>query len=271
LNKPQRQFAGRQKLGIEAQNLDLRGDLKMPRTFDTADIDSAHIVLKGWGDFHERLGHLTDSQWIFRGVSNKNHYLLPSIGRENEYGPYKKAQEIRLFQAFKNRGISLVHDTRFTEWDWLAFAQHVGVPTRLLDWSTSPLIAAFFALEKDSNEDRVIYCMKYSQYLFEVDHKNIDPFDNKVVGRFTAPLLFDRIRAQRGIFTIHPTPTEIFRHKSIQSFLLKSSMVLEFRKKLFKYGYDNWHIYPDIHGLGLQLRWQYKNKVGLGSIFMLKK
>jgi len=47
-------------------------------------------------------------------------------------------------------------------------------------------------------------------------------------------------------------------------------MVHDFRKRLFKYGIDYWHIYPDIHGLGQQLKWQYKNKVGLGSLFMPK-
>ncbi len=51
---------------------------------------------------------------------------------------------------------------------------------------------------------------------------------------------------------------------------IKSAMVHDFRKRLFKYGIDYWHIYPDIHGLGQQLKWQYKNKVGLGSLFMPK-
>ena len=41
-----------------------------------------------------------------------------------------------------------------------------------------------------------------------------------------------------------------------------------FRKSLFKYGVDHWYVYPDAEGLGQQMRWQYKAKIGLGSVFM---
>jgi len=136
-----------------------------------------------------------------------------------------------------------------------------------LDWSTSPLVAAFFALEGDSNEDRIIYALKYSQYIHEVEHQQCSPFDNSKEGRFTAPLLFDRIRAQRGLFTIHPDPTLIFYQKGLRSLRIDNSMVKDFRRRLYKYGIDHWHIYPDAQGLGQQMSWQLKNKVGLGGLF----
>jgi hypothetical protein len=114
----------------------------------------------------------------------------------------------------------------------------------------------------------VVYAVQYSQYVHEVDHRNTSPFENTKEGRFTAPLAFDRIRAQRGIFTIHPTPTKIFHPKGLKSFLISSAQVKDFQRRLFKYGIDHWHIYPDAQGLGQQLAWQFKNKVGLGSVFM---
>lgn len=230
-------------------------------------IDTGHIRIHDWSHFHSRLEHLRDTGWIFRGVTSPKHYLLPSIGREKVYGHYKRAQEERLFQEFKNRAIALMDGGRFNDWDWLAYAQHIGVPTRLLDWTTSPLVATFFALEGDSDQDRLLYAVKYSRYIHEVDHKLHGPFDNSVEGRFTAPLAFDRIRAQRGIFTIHPDPTKIFYPKGLKTFLISAAMVKDFRRRLFKYGIDYWHIYPDPHGLGQQLAWQFKNKVGLGHIF----
>lgn len=230
------------------------------------EVDEGHIVIKDWTDLHSKFESMRDSGWIFRGVSSPAHYLIPSIGREKIYGPYKKAQEERLFSEFKNRAIALINDSRFDDWDWLAYAQHIGVPTRLLDWSVTPLVALYFALEANSETDRVIYAVKYSRYVHEVDHRNIDPFANSKEGRFTAPLAFDRIRMQRGIFTIHPHPTKVFNPKGLKSFLIKKEFVHDFRRRLFKYGIDHWHIYPDAHGLGMQLAWQFKNKVGLGSI-----
>jgi hypothetical protein len=233
-------------------------------------IDRSHFEVKDWAHFHSKLEKMRDTGWIFRGVTSPTYYPLPSIGREKVYGPYNPVNEKRLFQEFKNRAIALLNDPRLTDWDWLAYAQHIGVPTRLLDWSANPLVATFFALEGDSEEDRVIYAVKYSQYIHEVEHKRYSPFDNPQEGRFTAPLLFDRIRAQRGLFTIHPDPTKIFYPKGLVSIRIENSLVNDFRRRLFKYGVDHWHVYPDAQGLGQQMSWQLKNKVGLGNIFTSK-
>ncbi len=235
-----------------------------------AQIDASHIEIKSWTDLHGKLEAMRDTGWIFRGVSSPEHYLIPSIGREAVYGPYKLAQEQRLLDEFKNRAISLINNHRFDDWDWLAYAQHIGVPTRLLDWSVSPLVALYFALESDTESDRILYAVQYSRYVHEVDHRNMSPFTNKSEGRFTAPLAFDRIRAQRGIFTIHPEPTKLFNPKGLKSFRIKAAVVKDYRRRLFKYGIDHFHVYPDSQGLGLQLAWQFKNKVGLGSIFLDK-
>lgn len=234
-------------------------------------IDNGHIEVKNWQDFITRISRLSDTSWIFRGVSSPSHYLIPSIGRESQFGPYKRAQEERLFGVFKDRVIAIELRSDFDDWQWLAYAQHVGVPTRLLDWSTSPLIAAFFALSEDKDTDRVIYCAKYSTYIHEVDRLDLSPFENNSVGRFSPPLAFERLRWQRGVFTIHPDPTKPFYHSSMKTFLIKNELVKEFRKKLFKFGIDYWHIYPDAHGLGQQIKWQYANKIGLGSLFMKRQ
>lgn len=233
-----------------------------------ARIDRNQEVIKSWTDLHSKLEQMRDTAWIFRGVTGIDHYPIPSIGREALFGHYKRAQEERLFQEFKDRAISLLHDHRLTEWDWLAFAQHIGVPTRLLDWTASPMVAAFFAIESDVKRDRLIYAVKYSRYLFEVENDRCSPFENKTEGRFTAPLIFDRIRAQRGLFTIHPHPTLIFSPKGMRMLRIPYEMVADFRRRLFKYGVDHWFIYPDAQGLGKQMNWQYKNRVGLGRIFM---
>jgi hypothetical protein len=66
-------------------------------------------------------------------------------------------------------------------------------------------VAAFFALETDNKEDRVIFCVKYSAFIHEVETTTESPFDNAREGRFTPPLLFDRIRAQADFLHYIPT------------------------------------------------------------------
>ena len=230
----------------------------MPKTSDTklsqAEIKSrlgaSYTAVENWESLHAELGKMSDTAWIFRGVSSPLHYPIPSIGRESIYGPYKRAQEERLFEEFKHRAIALVRDAGLDDWNWLAYAQHVGVPTRLLDWTTSPLIAAFFALQGDADSDRAIYAVKYSRFIHEVERVGHSPFDNSVEGRFTAPLVFDRIRAQRGLFTVHPDPTKIFYRNGMRILVIRRASVDKLRKRLFKYGIDHFHVYPDAEGLG---------------------
>jgi len=47
------------------------------------------------------------------------------------------------------------------EWDWIFLMQHYRAPTRLLDWSESPLVALYFALVDKLQEDSdgALWCM----------------------------------------------------------------------------------------------------------------
>jgi hypothetical protein len=230
-----------------------------------ARLRSSETIVSTWEQLHKELGMMSDTAWIFRGVTSPDHYPIPSIGRKAVYGMYYRAQEERLFQEFKYRAVALMRVPDFDDWHWLAYAQHLGVPTRLLDWTTSPLVAAFFALHGEAQNDRAIFCVKYSRYIHEVAQKTTSPFDCSNEGRFTPPVIFDRLRAQRGLFTVHPVPTKIFYAKGMKIIRIAQGSVEKLRKKLFKYGIDYWHIYPDGEGLGAQLRWHYKTKIGLGS------
>jgi hypothetical protein len=78
----------------------------------------------------------------FRGSTKFDYPLVPSLGR----APFKLEQERPLINAFKQNAVQFFDERPQSEWEWLFIARHHGVPTRLLDWTESPLIGLYFAI-----------------------------------------------------------------------------------------------------------------------------
>ena len=90
------------------------------------------------------------NEWVFRGHSNEDWRLQPSVGRGD---PYRLDWERLLLDQFRRLAEPYVTSAGLTEWDWLALAQHHGLPTRLLDWTFNSLVACFFACAKARSRD----------------------------------------------------------------------------------------------------------------------
>lgn len=115
-------------------------------------------------EFYYDLTENTQSitNYIFRGQSNEDWKLVSSFDRYYKEFTFtqKKKIEKYLLECFideceKNLGLNLL---KYNEEQKISLAQHYGVPTRLLDWSRSPYISAFFAYANaiiDSNCDNV--------------------------------------------------------------------------------------------------------------------
>lgn len=62
-----------------------------------------------------------------------------------------------MLDLFKKQAVPYLDQRPDNDWDWMAIAQINGGPTRLLDWTRSPLVAAFFALEEEFEGDSAIH------------------------------------------------------------------------------------------------------------------
>jgi len=163
-------------------------------------------------NFHELHSALVENARrgeIFRGVSSTDYQLISKLGRLKKYQPGEMLKyESVTFQMFKEQALPHLRYHPKNNWEWLAVGQHHGLPTRLLDWTRNPLVAAWFAVQNLHDGDAAIYC-HHDGTMIDCE-KDQNPFERTATGKFVPPHVTTRIAAQAGLFTIHPEPRRSF-------------------------------------------------------------
>ena len=198
-----------------------------------------------------------DSWWKFRGQANVEWPLLPKAGRKN----LSNYNDHEMFTSWKRRAKKLVEASYDSDWDYLAIAQHSGLPTRLLDWSHNPLIAAFFACIDLMESDGVVYAYFGRDAI--INKEDFSPFEINSIGLVVPDITNNRIENQYGYFTIHNDPKVELTKNNCRGKLIKLVISKDIKKdmifKLNHFGINYLHIYPDLEGLSKHLSWFSEN------------
>lgn len=162
---------------------------------------------------------------------------------------------------------------------WLFLMQHYGLPTRLLDWSESPLVALHFALEARNSEasDAVLWalspsglnfhqtgkrtiCLYGSQEVralsFEAFIPNNENPDSRILSVVTEQADI-RQMVQQSVFTIHGCATPLEDLPQADTYLSRMRIPKEnkpaFHQILKLFGFSRATLFPDLENLAQEL------------------
>ena len=258
------------------------------------------IRLTSWNDLNE---YLYAGSWnepirrfrstvAFRGVWDAGDDLATSLSR---LGPGHERQEVHMLRNFRKyaAGGSVPRDS---VWNWLALAQHHGLPTRLLDWSYSPYVAAHFATHDPAmfDVDGAIWCIDYVKAHEMLPERLKQLADTEGADVFTAemldtaadtlpkldemgreqpflvflepPSLDDRIVNQFALFSLMSSPTAhlgkwLEAHPTLyRRLVIPAELKWEVRDKLDQANVTERVLFPGLDGLSRWLKRYYTPK-----------
>ena len=242
-----------------------------------------------------------ESCWLFRGQTRRRDKwpLQPKAARpEGFQGVLTRQQrqkapqhlvhtipaDLIVFKEWSDRAVASRDDLPTNEWERLALAQHYGLATRLIDWSSSPLVALFFAVESEYDEHGAVYAYRRPMHPCRIDpsiHRlwpppsgwveggHLNPLNVKMTDNWDAVFFYQprpmdgRMLQQQDLFTYHLnplvpiTPGLVVAGRQppypfgtdLMEFVIESSMKGKLQNELRILGITYESLFPDLGGL----------------------
>jgi hypothetical protein len=224
---------------------------------------STSKYINSWADLATLIQDCSAGKWIFRGEDSTYETLKPKAGRESPKRgsalktPYNRKHETEALELFQKQARPYLSHTPSSETEWLAIAQHHGMSTRLLDWTESLLVAAYFATEQAGTKgDAVIFGIRGLRVISKAEEKK--PFALASHGIYRPPHITPRIPAQRSVFTVHPDPTLSFASQGLARWVISNTACGDIKRILDACAINESSLFPDLDGLSRYIGWRYK-------------
>lgn len=242
--------------------------------------------------FDEKIGR-TRSRFLYRGISNADFSMTTSLRRNcKDQSARLEHSILRNFEKYVAISEPYISDS---EWKAMVVGQHHGLPTRLMDWTYSPLIAMHFAtsgvpLENYEENDFAIWeidiveinsllpiaysniIKKHSAFLFtlemlEQENISLEKYDEDMGENslivIEPPTIDQRIMNQFAYFAVIPQKMvhiETFLElctTHTKKYIISKKIKWEVREMLDKLNANERIVYPGVDGLCMWLSRHY--------------
>jgi len=260
-----------------------------------------------WEEFRQVIESDEYKGWAFRGQANADWPLYSSLSRYlMAYQVHPKAwppQESRILRIFKRKAHLLLDHLPDDEdsFEWLALMQHHGAPTRLLDFSWSPFVATFFAVERATSDAAVwalfppglsnrpmriferVRTLRASQRVRRAEmapwveyEKDFLPNRNRLVVAGEPHRMNQRLIAQSGTFVmpgvLDAPIEELVPEAAVVKFVLDSrTMRRRAMAELYHMNMSNATLFPGLDGLARSLAYELEFHWAFDPVSMEKR
>jgi len=215
---------------------------------------------------------------LYRGMRNAEWKLIPSVGR---YLPdyeargltrdYLLKDESAAMRIFRKQCAAHLGYIPKDGWEVWSIAQHHGLPTRLMDWTYSPLVGLFFAVEDPWDGDSVVYFLRIPEAYISIMEeegrsqqgiRRSHPLGIKGVRVYEPSYDTPRIHAQSAMFTVQEDPTHpleehvphgysapLIESENMWRIRIENSARSQMRVALFNLGITRKLLFPELDGL----------------------
>ncbi|PZN73472.1 MAG: hypothetical protein DM484_22535 [Candidatus Methylumidiphilus alinenensis] len=211
---------------------------------------------------------------FWRGHSDDSWKLRPSAYREGVLDTENNLSA-HFYQRAPSRMVNPPKSDKFQS--WLFLMQHHGLPTRLLDWSNSPLVALYFAVQSEPDKDGALVAMDpfslnnyfFGQRVILSDHSSDviqlfkNPLHNSVanvnkVAAISSTERNQRMLMQSSRFTIHGITTDLYEVDELKPYIMSIFIKKEAKELLMSWLYDigirKSYLFPDLDNLADEIK-----------------